>query len=221
MKILIIEDEKDIGNFLKTSLEKGSFAVDWKENGEDGLFAAQTSAYDLIILDLNLPDGNGLNICQKLREAKIYLPILILTVNSEINTKVELLNSGADDYLTKPFSISELLARVRALLRRPQKIIETKNSSEDLILKEENQSIIKRGKEIYLTRKEFMLLEYFLRNRGRVLSRGEITEHVWDSSADIFSNTIETHILNIRKKLGNGKRQPFIRTCSGRGYVLD
>lgn len=221
MKILIIEDEKDIGNFLKSSLEVAGFVVDWEETGEKGLFAANTIDYDLIILDLNLPDTNGLDICKKVRKEEKNAPILILTVDSEITSKIELLNAGADDYLTKPFSISEVLARTRALLRRPKEIVRSSINSNDLILNEEKQSVLKKGKEIYLTRKEFMLLEYFVRNRGRVLSRGEIIEHVWDSDADIFSNTIETHILNLRKKLGKNSRYPIIRTCSGRGYVLD
>ncbi len=221
MKILIIEDEKDIGIFLKNNLQRSNFIVDLKENGENGLFAARTNPYDLIILDLNLPDDNGLNICKKLRLEQNQTPILILTVNSDIITKVELLNSGADDYLTKPFSVSELIARIRAILRRPKEIIKPTITTGDFFLKEENQSVVKKGKEIYLTRKEFMLLECFMRNRGRVLSRGEIIEHVWDSDADIFSNTIETHILNLRKKLGSNSRLPIIRTCSGRGYVMD
>jgi DNA-binding response OmpR family regulator len=221
MKILIIEDEKDIGIFLKTSLEKASFAVDWEETGEKGLFSASTTDYDLIILDLNLPDTNGLDVCKKIRMERKNTPILILTVNSEISSKVELLNAGADDYLTKPFSVSEAIARIKALLRRPKEIIRPKIGSEDLILNEENQSVIKNSKEIYLTRKEFMLLEYFIRNKGRVLSRGEIIEHVWDSDADIFSNTIETHVLNLRKKINKNSHHQLIRTCSGRGYAFD
>lgn len=221
MKILIIEDEKDIGQFLKVSLEKASFAVDLKNTAEDGLFLAATNNYDLIILDLNLPDMYGLELCQKIRMEKENVPILILTVNSEIASKVELLNAGADDYLTKPFSVSELVARIRALLRRPKKIISTFSATKDLFLNEAKQSVFKKGKEIYLTRKEFMLLEYFIRNKGRILSRGEIIEHVWDLDADIFSNTIETHILNLRKKLNTNTHNQIIRTCSGRGYILD
>jgi len=221
MKILIIEDEKDIGLFLQTSLKRAGWNVDWKENVENGLFALSTSDYDLLILDLNLPDGNGIDICKKIRTEGKTLPILVLTVDGEISSKVELLDAGVDDYLTKPFSISEVLARIRALLRRPNQIAETAISNSSFQLNENKQSLLKNGKEIYLTRKEYMLIEYLIRNHGRIISRGEILEHVWESEADIFSNTIETHILNLRKKLDSNSRNPIIRTYSGRGYALD
>jgi len=221
MKILIIEDEKDIGLFLQTSLKRAGWNVDWRETVESGLFALGTNSYDLLILDLNLPDGEGIDICHKVRAEGKTSPILVLTVDSEISSKVELLDSGVDDYLTKPFSISEVLARIRALLRRPSSLAETVISHANLSLNEKKQSFLKNGKEIYLTRKEYMLIEFLIRNHGRIVSRGEIMEHVWESEADIFSNTIETHILNLRKKLGSNSRNPIIRTYSGRGYLLD
>jgi DNA-binding response OmpR family regulator len=220
MKVLIIEDEKDIGGFLKSNLENAGFNVDLAETGEGGSFLATTGAYDLVLLDLNLPDKHGFEVCKEIRLAGREMPIMILTVETEITNKVQLLNAGADDYLTKPFSISEVLARMHALLRRPRKLNGDILSFADLTLDSQKQSVKRNNKEIYLTRKEFMLLEYLLRNQGRVISRGEIIDHVWDSEADLFSNTIETHILNLRKKIDKDKRQALIKTFSGRGYTI-
>jgi len=192
MKILIVEDEKDIGLFLKLSLEKAGFNIDYTESGERGSFLAKTNDYDLIIL----------------------------TVESEIESKVQLLDLGADDYLTKPFSVPELLARIKSLLRRPKKLLNNTISFVGFELNTQKQVVIKDKKEIYLTRKEFILLEYLLLNRGRIISRGELVDHVWDQEANIFSNTIETHILNLRKKIGKKNNKTIIKTYSGRGYGI-
>ena len=199
MRILIVEDESTISAFLKESLEAEYFAVDVAEDGEKGAYEAQINQYDLIILDNVLPKKDGITVCRELREAGRTLPILVLSVKSETVKKVDLLNAGADDYLTKPFSLDELLARVRALLRRPPEIEGDVLQVGDLSL-DTKRFVVMRGKrEIALTRKEFMLLHYLMRNQSVVLSRGMILEHVWDMSIDIFSNTIESHILSLRK----------------------
>lgn len=220
MRILIVEDEHDILTFLKTSLEAECFAVDAVADGERGSYLALTSEYDLIILDNLLPKKTGREICEALRAAGKTTPIIMLSVKAEASTKVDLLNAGADDYLTKPFSLQELVARVRALLRRPHRIEGEVLKMGDISMNTRSQTLTRKGKDIYLTRKEFMLLEYLMRNRGTVLSRGMILEHVWDMSADPFSNTIESHILSLRKKIDTEKSK-IIKTVPGRGYKID
>lgn len=221
MRILIIEDNKEIIDFLKVSLETECFIVDTVEDGERGSFLARTNDYDLIILDNILPKKMGVQVCKEIRESGKIVPIIILSVKSETTTKVELLNAGADDYLIKPFSLEELLARMRALLRRPKQI-ESEILQIDNLTLDTRKHVVKRGKkEIYLTRKEFILLEYFMKNQGSVLSRGMIMEHVWDMNADPFSNTIESHILSLRRKVCLNKKRKFIQTVPGRGYKLE
>lgn len=221
MRLLIVEDDQSIREFLRTHLEAESFAVDVAEDGERGSYLARTNEYDLIILDLNLPVKDGLQVCSEIRASGKSMPILILSVRSQIPEKVALLEAGADDFLTKPFSFRELLARIRAMLRRPARIVSETISIGDLVIDATNHTVIRAGKEIYLTRKEFALLEYMARNRGRLLSRGMIMEHVWDKNADAFSNTIETHILNLRKKIDSEGDQKLIHTIPGRGYKFD
>jgi DNA-binding response OmpR family regulator len=221
MRLLVVEDEKEILNFLKKSLEAEHFVVDAAKDGEKGSFLARTNDYDLIVLDNVMPKKSGLEVCKDIRQDGKSVPILILSVKTETTTKVDLLNAGADDYLTKPFSLDELLARIRALLRRPKQIENEILQINDLIL-DSNKSTVKRGnQEIYLTRKEFVLLKYLMKNQGIALSRGMIMEHVWDMSADPFSNTIESHILSLRKKIDAKGKKKLIHTISGRGYKLD
>ncbi len=220
MKILIIEDEIRLSDVLKKNLETEYFIVDVANDGETGAKIALEHDYDLIILDQMLPKKTGIEICKELREAGKKTPIIILSVKSETTTKVELLNAGADDYLIKPFSFEELVARIRALMRRPQEIKEEIYKADDLILDTKRQTVKRDGKDIYLTRKEFMLLEYLLRNKDVVLSRAMIMEHVWDMYADPFSNTIESHILSLRKKIDLPNKQKLIQTVPGRGYKL-
>lgn len=221
MRILVVEDEKEISHFLKVGLEAELFTVDIAEDGERGLFLAKTNEYDLLVLDNILPKKLGSDICRELRALKKSMPIVILSVRSDTATKVELLNAGADDYLIKPFSFEELIARVRALLRRPKQVESEIYELDDLKL-DTKRHFVKRGnKEIYLTRKEFMLLEYLLRNKGLVLSRGMILEHVWDMDTDPFSNTIESHILSVRKKIDSKGRRKLIHTVPGRGYKIE
>lgn len=220
MKFLIIEDDKETIDFLKSSLKDEGFLVDTAEDGEEGLYKAQINTYDLIILDKGLPKKNGLQVCSELRNKGKSIPIIILSVESDAATKTDLLNIGADDYLSKPFSFAELLARIKALLRRPEKIEDNILKVGDLTLDVNGRKIKWKNKEIYFTNKEFMLLEYLMKNRGRVLSRAEILEHIWDVNADPFTNTIETHILNIRKKI-QGSKNKLIRTIPLMGYKID
>lgn len=221
MKILVVEDEAKIASFLKQSLEAEYFVVDVAEDGEKGSYLARTSSYDLMILDNMLPKKTGLDVCREIREAGISTPILVLSVQGESTQKVDLLDAGADDYLTKPFSLAELLARIRVLLRRPRALEGEVLSIEDIALDSKAYTVKKSGKPVHLTRKEFMLLQYLLRNQGSVLSRGMILEHVWDMSTDIFSNTIESHILSLRKKIGDTGKTRLIQTVSGRGYKIE
>lgn len=221
MRVLIVEDEQKIADFIIKSLEAEYFVVDHAVDGEHGSYLARLNDYDLIILDNMLPKKTGVEVCQEIRTNGKSTPILILSVMTETQQKVDLLNAGADDYLMKPFSLEELLARVRALLRRSPQITADVIEIDDIVLDTKAHIVTQNGNEIYLTRKEFMLLQYLMQNRGTVLSRGMIMEHVWDMNADPFSNTIESHILSLRKKLGDtdkGKR--FIVTVPGSGYKI-
>lgn len=222
MRILIVEDDKKIAESLKKSLEAECFVVDTAYDGDKGLYMARTNEYDLIILDNMLPGKTGLELCRELRTEGHVTPILGLSVKSEVKNKVNFLDAGADDYLTKPFSFNELLARIRALLRRPTTLQADILRAGDIVLDCRKNIVMKKNQEVYLTRKEFMLLEYLMKNKGSVLSRGMILEHVWDVNADPFSNTIESHILSLRRKLqqNNGKNK-MILTIPGRGYKIE
>lgn len=220
MKILLIDDDKGIVQSLKHSLENECFEVDVAYDGQRGSFLARINEYDLIILDYGLPEKDGRRVCEEIRSDGCLTPVLMLSVQSEPHTKADLLDIGADDYLTKPFSLEELLARVRALLRRPREIKQDILQVDDLIMDTKKHSVKRNGKDIYLTLKEFMLLEYMLRNMGSVLTRSLIVEHVWDMNADPFSNTIEAHISNIRRKIDLPSKTKLIHTLPGRGYKL-
>lgn len=221
MNLLLIEDDKEIVSSLTPQLKERGFVVDVAFDGEEGLAKAQKNDYDIIILDKGLPKKDGLEVCSSIRAAGKHMPILILSVKSEIDTKTELLNAGADDYMTKPFSFKELIARINALLRRPEKIEHTTLRIGDLTVDIEGRTATRGNKKLHLTTKEFSLLEYFLRNRGKALSRQEILEHVWDINADPFTNTIETHILTLRNKIESKKGERIIQTVPGVGYKID
>lgn len=221
MRILIVEDDKEIAEFIKLGLENESFAVDVAYDGEKGSYFARTNDYDLIVLDNSLPKKNGGEVCKEIRKAGKTMPILILSVHNSIDHKTTLLDIGADDYVTKPFSFRELISRIRALLRRPNKVEDSILVVGDLSLDVHKQTVIRDGKGIYLTRKEFSLLEFLMKHKGRVLSRGMLLEHVWDIGTDPFSNTIEAHIMNLRKKIHMGRKQELIHNIPGRGYTID
>ncbi|MDP1884296.1 MAG: response regulator transcription factor [Candidatus Moranbacteria bacterium] len=221
MKILIIEDNEDIAESLKMSLEEHCFAVDVAKDGESGAYLAKTNNYDLIILDYVLPKKDGYQVCKEIRERKSDVYIIAMSVKTDVETKVDLLETGADDYIIKPFSFSEVLARINALLRRSRDIKPPIIKFDDFTLDTRNYSVKKGDEEIYLTRKEAMILETLAKNKGRIVSRSMIFEEVYDTNADFLSNAIEMHIRNLRKKLGGKKDATSIKTFPGRGYMIE
>jgi two-component system, OmpR family, response regulator len=223
MRILIVEDEHKIANALKTGLEQHAYAVDVAYNGDDGLSLATSEPYDLLILDIMMPGKiDGLGIVRTIRTAGDNVPILLLTAKDKVLDRAFGLNTGADDYLVKPFAFVELIARVRALLRRPRETLETQIKTDDLMLDTESYSAFRGGKEIVLTQKEFALLEYFMRNSGKVLSKDTLTQHVWDYDADILPNTVEVYVGYLRNKIDKPFRTspPLIHTKRGFGYIF-
>ncbi len=222
MRILIVDDDKAIADTLKTNFESECYAADAVYDGEAGSYWARVNDYDLVILDNIMPKKNGLKVCQEIRNSGKTTPIIMLSVKSEVAAKINLFSAGADDYMTKPFSFAELLSRVKAVSRRPAQLkISSVLKIDNLILDIDKHKVSRAGKEIHLTRKEFMLLQYLMENKGRALSRALIMEHVWDNELDPFSNTVETHILNLRKKIDSGKNRKLIFTISGRGYKME
>lgn len=219
MRILIVEDDYKIALALKKGLEQESFAVDVAFDGSEGLGSALTIEYDLIVLDRMLPgDVDGILICKKIREEKIHTPILILTAKDKTEDKVNGLNAGADDYMVKPFAFEEFLARIKALLRRPEKTFKTVLKVADLSLDAENFMVKRDNKEIKLSKKEFSLLEYLMRNNGNIVSKDKIINHVWDFDADILPNTVEVYIGYLRKKIDKNQTDKLIQTIHGFGY---
>jgi heavy metal response regulator len=220
MRLLLVEDEKKVSSFIKKGLEEVGYAVDTASDGETGLMMGLEGVHDLIILDINLPGKDGLSVLQGLRQKKVAIPVLLLTVRSAIEDKVIGLDTGADDYLTKPFAFQELLARVRALLRRQTDAEPPLLKVADLTL-DPARRLVFRGKEkIELTTKEFALLDYFMRNPDRVLTRTMIAEHVWDYDFDPMTNVIDVYVNYLRKKIDTGRRDKLIHTVRGVGYVL-
>lgn len=222
MRILVVEDEHKIANSIKKGLEQESYAVDIAFTGTDGYDLASTEDYDLIILDLLLPGMDGIKFCKKLREKNIHTPILILTAKGQIVDKVEGLDAGADDYLTKPFAFEELLARVRALTRRPTNSTGTVLKVENLTLDTINFEVKRSSQKIQLSNKEFALLEYLLRHPNQTLTKNQIISHVWDYDADILPNTVEVYIGYLRNKIDKPfKKNPsLIHTVRGFGYKV-
>lgn len=221
MRILIVEDDPELSRSLARCLTAACYATDQAADGVSGLYLARLNQYDLIISDYVMPKKDGLALCDELRALGNTTPILILSVKGTIPDKVVLLNHGADDYLAKPFSYEELTARVRALLRRPR-IAQSNVITVGDVTIDSSRQIVKCGaKDVYLTRKEYSLLEYLACQQGAVVSRSMLMEHVWNMERDLFSNTIEAHILNLRKKLNARSSQTVIQTVPGRGYRLE
>ena len=220
MRILIVEDEKKVAGFIKKGLEEETYAVDVAHDGEEGLHLAKEGCYDLVILDLMLPKMDGLEVLSELRGGKKDVPILLLTAKDTVEDRVTGLNKGADDYLTKPFAFSELLARVRVLLRRGKAEVKTELQIADLSLNLVSHKVNRGGGEVELTGKEYSLLEYFMRNQGKVLTRTMIAEHVWDYNFDTFTNVIDVYVNHLRKKVDKGHSKKLLHTLRGVGYIM-
>ena len=222
MRVLIIEDEHKIAGALKKALEQESYAVDISYDGDDGYAMATTEPYDVAIIDRMIPgEYDGLAIVKAMREAKIHTPILLLTAMSNVRDRTKGLDSGADDYLVKPFALEELLARVRALLRRPVEQQSTLLTVGDLTLDTLSFVVKRAGNEISLTSKEFALLEYLMRNPGRPISKDVIISHVWDYDSDILPNTVEVYVKYLRNKIDAPYKSDMIHTIRGFGYKLE
>ncbi len=222
MRVLIIEDERKIANALKKALQRESYAVDVSYDGDDGWTMASTEPYDVMIIDRMIPGTyDGVAIIRKLRNAEIHTPILLLTALGTISDKTTGLDAGADDYLVKPFALEELLARVRALVRRSKTTDEIVLTAGDLSLNTSTFVATRADKQLTLTQKEYSLLEYLMRNQGRILSKEMIMNHVWDYDATILPNTVEAHIKYLRKKIDKKPLTPLIHTVRGFGYKLE
>ncbi len=221
MRVLIIEDDHKIANALKKALTQEKYAVDVSYDGDDGYAMATTEPYDIMIVDRMIPgEYNGLDIIKEMRLAKIHTPVILLTALGSTRDKTTGLDSGADDYLVKPFALAELLARIRALLRRP--VDKTSNILKlaDLTLDTTTYEVARDGKVIQLTNKEYSLLEYMLRNQNRILTKDEITQHVWDYDADILPNTVEVYVKYLRDKVDKPFKAKLIQTVRGFGYKI-
>jgi two-component system OmpR family response regulator len=219
MKILFVDDDADLREIMKENLEAESYTVDVAPDGKKGSYMARTNHYDLVILDYSMPEKNGAVVVQEIRGAGLATPIMLLSVIDDVEKKVAVLENGADDYVEKPFTYAELSARVRAILRRPAEIKQDIMTVGGITLDLNKHTATLDGIQLYLTRKEFNLLQYLVRNKGLILSRSMIMEHVWHADSDPFSNTIEAHITNLRKKLHQGNRE-YIRNVPGRGYMI-
>jgi len=220
MKILVVEDEKKVASFLKKGMEQEYYTVDVSNDGKSGLNLALSEEYDLIILDIMLPVMDGITVLKKIRSENIETPVLMLTAKGNVEDKVEGLNMGADDYLPKPFAFEELLARVRALIRRKDKVKSTILSVADLSLDTQAHKVKRGESEISLTPKEYSILEYLLRNKNHVVSRMKLTEHVYEYQFDPDTNVIDVYINKLRNKIDKDSDQQLIRTIRGIGYMI-
>jgi heavy metal response regulator len=220
MKILVIEDEKKVANFIKKGLEEEHYAVDTAFDGEEGLYMAEVNEYDLIILDLMIPKIDGLEVLKTIRGKKNSVPILVLTARNTVEDKVKGLDAGCDDYLTKPFAFMEFLARIRAILRREKTDKEPLLKIADLTLSLVTHKVMRQGREIDLTSKEYALLEYLMRNPDKVLTRTMISEHVWDYHFDSMTNVVDVYVNYLRKKIDKDFEPKLIHTIRGIGYMM-
>jgi len=220
MRILVVEDEKKIASFIERGLKEQHYTVDVAYDGERGSFLADVNEYDLIILDIMLPQMDGLSLCTEIRKKKSEVPVLMLTAKDKVKDKVRGLEGGADDYLTKPFAFEELLARVAALLRRKSAGKANTLSVGDLELDRLKHSVKRGGKQIELTGKEYALLEYLMLNANGVVTRTMLSEHVWNEDFDSFTNVVDVYISHLRNKIDKGSKKPLIQSIRGTGYVL-
>jgi len=220
MRLLLVEDDSRIARFVARGLQEQSYAVDVVVNGNDALYQVEINDYDLVILDVMIPGKDGFATCRAIRALGMRMPVLMLTARDAVDDRITGLDAGADDYLTKPFEFGELLARLRALLRRPKELRPTRIIVGDLELDTASQTAKRGNRSISLTSKEYALLEFLARNVNRVIGRSEIAEHVWDESFDPFSNLIEVYVNRLRRKLGDDDRKPLLQTRRGSGYIL-
>ena len=220
MRILIIEDEKKVASFIRKGLEEEYFVADIAFDGKEGLKLAISEEYDVIIMDIMLPYMDGITLIKEIRKREILTPVLMLTVNDSVKDKVEGLDVGADDYLTKPFAFEELIARLRALLRRNENSKTSKLTVGDLVLDLQSHRVFRNNQEIILTPKEYSILEYLMRNSKKVISRTKLIEHVYDYHFDTETNIIDVYINKVRSKIDTNFEKPLIHTIRGIGYVL-
>jgi heavy metal response regulator len=220
MRILLVEDDARIARFVSRGLREQTYAVDIARDGDDALYKAAVNDYDAVILDVMIPGRDGFEVCRELRATGSSVPVIMLTARDAVEDRIEGLDTGADDYLTKPFEVAELLARLRALLRRGHVVRPERIAVADLFINTRAQSVARGGRRIELTAKEYALLEYMARERGRVLTRSEIAEHVWDENFDPLSNLIDVNINRLRRKIDDGFAVPLIHTRRGAGYMM-
>ncbi len=219
MRVLMVEDELDIAGFMLKALKAEGYSIDHATTGKQAIFWAKTNDYDMVLLDVQLPDMLGYDICAAIRQAKPTIPIVMTTVRSELPDKLEAFEKGADDYLVKPFMLEELFARMNAILRRPQTAPQDVLQVGDITLDNRKHTVSRGSQAVELRVKEFALLEYMMRNPDAVLTRGTLLEHVWDMNIDPFTNTVDVHIRALRKKLNDPKGR-LIQTVHGRGYKI-
>lgn len=220
MRVLLVEDDSRIAHFVAKGLREQAYAVDVAMTGDDAIYQSEINSYDLFVLDVMIPGVDGIGVCRRIRAQGIRAPILMLTARDAVEDRIKGLDNGADDYLTKPFEFGELLARLRALLRRPNELRAEEIEIDDLVLDSRGQRVSRSGRSIVVTAKEYALLEFLARNVGRVVGRAEIAEHVWDETFDPFSNLIEVYVNRLRKKIDIPGAPPLLHTRRGAGYVL-
>jgi len=220
MRILLVEDDRKIAGFIAKGLREVNYAVDIFHNGEDGAYWAVENDYDLMILDVMLPDKNGFEICREVRAANKITPIMMLTAKDAVEDKIKGLQYGADDYMSKPFSFAELLARIQALLRRANNYASQNLVADNLTMDIAARRVFRGEKEIELTGREFSLLEYLLRNKNRIVTESMIISHVWDMNSELFTNVVNVYIHHLRKKVDSEFEKKLIHTIRGRGFSL-
>jgi two-component system copper resistance phosphate regulon response regulator CusR len=220
MRVLVAEDDQSLAGLLRKWLTEHAYAVDIAPDGERALYQASVAEYDVIVLDVGLPGRSGLDVCRELRARRVRAPVLMLTARDGVADRVAGLDSGADDYLTKPFALAELLARLRALLRRGPALAPGIITVGDLVVDTHAQRATRAGRDLGLTTKEYAMLEYLARHAGRVVGRAELSDHVWDDNHDPLSNVLEVYVARVRKKVDGAGGPPLLATRRGAGYVL-